>query len=55
VGDPVASHERGRVLQQQRLAQAAVDEERAAGAEDRRDLVDETWSISPSVSAWPPI
>ena len=41
LGDPVAAHDRGRVLQQQRLGQAAGGEERAAGAEDGRDLVDD--------------
>ena len=41
MGDPVASHDRGRVLQQQRLGQVAGGEERAARAEDHRDLVDD--------------
>jgi hypothetical protein len=41
VGDPVASHDRGRVLQPQPLGQAAGGKERAAGAEDHRDLVDD--------------
>ena len=41
MGDPVALHDRGRVLQSQRLGQRAGGEERAAGAEDHRDLVDD--------------
>jgi hypothetical protein len=41
VGDPVAWHDRGRVLQPQRLVQGAGGEERTAGAEDDRDLVED--------------
>ena len=41
MGDPVAPHDRGRVLQQLRLGQGARGEERAAGAEDLRDEVDD--------------
>jgi hypothetical protein len=41
VGDPVALHGRGWVLQPQRLGQAAGGEERAAGAEDHWDEVDD--------------
>jgi hypothetical protein len=40
VRDPVAAHDRGRVVQPQRLGQLAGGEERAAGPEDHRDLVD---------------
>jgi hypothetical protein len=40
VGDPVAAHDRGRVLQPQRLGQTAGRKERAAGPEDHRNLVD---------------
>jgi hypothetical protein len=41
VGDPVASHDRRRILQLQRLRQGTSGEERPTGAEDHRDLVDD--------------
>src|SRR5919198_5030508 len=40
VGDAVSSDDRGRVLQPQRLGQAAGGEERPAGPEHHRDEVD---------------
>jgi hypothetical protein len=41
VSDPVASHDRGRILQLQRLRQGTSGEERPPRAEDHRDLVDD--------------
>jgi hypothetical protein len=55
VRDPVAAHDRGRVLQPQRLGQLAVAKNGRPDPKTTGTWLTTTWSINPSLSAWPPI
>jgi hypothetical protein len=55
VGDPVAAYDRRRVLQRQRLVQAAGAKNEGPKPKTTGALLTITSSINPSLSAWLPI